>query len=709
MVSRLRPWPERGYALWWWLGGAALLMTPVRAFAACEDLLPPAAQMVKKRAITAEDLLRLREIGQPDPSLFGMPSPLGVAPDGKRVAFVLTRADPASNSYCRALLVIGLEAGAAPRIIDRGGALPTVRLAVRGLFAQGGLTDVVTPVWSHEGRWIAYLKRVGAVTQIWRVRDDGSAAEAVTHVPTDVEALAWASDGRRLVFVTRPAELAATEAIDREGQSGYLYDDRVTPNAGARPQLRSTASLIVSVIDPESGAIAPATADDRRLLPASLDGGMPAAPSAVSGQGRRAWVTRLGQGASRLETTDESGRSLACTAKACESGMTGLWWNSRGTALWFLRREGWARGRMALYQWTPATGLVRRAFVTDDVLHGCVGAQDDLVCTRENASAPRRVVRIDPVTGLSRLIFDPNPEFAGIRLGPVRRLTWRNELGLEAWGDLVLPPDHHSGEKLPMVVVQYHSDGFLRGGTGDEYPIYLFAARGFAVLSVERPDFVEAAADAARSRYGADALDTRRWAERRSLLSSLVTGVQLALKNAPIDPARVGITGLSDGASTARFALLNTRLFAAAAISTCCTDPKTVMTYGGIAWADAQRKAGYPSATQDDPAFWRPYSLATNASTMRTPLLMQLSDDEYLLGLESFTALREQHQPVEMYVFPDEHHIKMQPIHRQAVYERSLDWFDFWLNNHEEPDPRKRDQYARWRLLREEIATPVGN
>ncbi|MET3762994.1 Atxe2 family lasso peptide isopeptidase [Sphingomonas sp. UYEF23] len=686
-----------------------LFLIPGQALAACDDLLAPAVPVIAKRAITADDLLRLRDIGQPDPSLFGMPSPLGVAPDGKRVAFVLTRADPSSNSYCRALLVIGLEAGAVPRIVDRGGGLATVRLAVRGLFAQGGLPDVATPVWSADGRWIAYLKRVGAVTQAWRVRDDGSAAEAVTHASTDVEAVACDGDGRHLVYATRPGMQAAAEAIDREGQGGYLYDDRITPNAGARPQLRSTLPLVVSVIDPETGAVTPATTLERDRLPPIWGAAVPSAASAVSGTGRRAQVTRLEHKASRLETTDERGQPLACTAEACGSGITGLWWNPSGTALWVLRREGWARGRMALYQWSPASGIVRRMFDTDDVLHGCVTARDDLVCTRENATTPRRVVRIDPTTGRSQLVFDPNPDFAGIRLGTVQRLTWRNELGLQAWGDLVLPADRHPGETLPMVVVQYHSDGFLRGGTGDEYPIQLFAAHGFAVLSVERPDFVEAAADAARSRYGADALDTRRWAERRSLLSSLVTGVQLALKRAPIDPARVGITGLSDGASTARFALLNTRLFAAAAISTCCTDPKTVMTYGGIAWADAQRKGGYPPATRDDPAFWRPYSLAVNAATMRTPLLMQLADDEYLLGLESFTALREQRQPVELYVFPDEHHIKVQPIHRRAVYERSLDWFDFWLNGHEDPDPGKHDQYARWEILRRGLVAQAGD
>src|SRR3546814_6203526 len=96
-----------------------------------------------------------------------------------------------------------------------------------------------------------------------------------------------------------------------------------------------------------------------------------------------------------------------------------------------------------------------------------------------------RTYTLLPYTTLFR--SDPNPEFASLRLGTVERLTWRNNLGLPAWGDLVLPPDRTPGEKLPLIIVQYHSDGFLRGGTGDEYPIFPLAARGFAVLSIENP------------------------------------------------------------------------------------------------------------------------------------------------------------------------------------------------------------------------------
>jgi hypothetical protein len=35
-----------------------------------------------------------------------------------------------------------------------------------------------------------------------------------------------------------------------------------------------------------------------------------------------------------------------------------------------------------------------------------------------------------------------------------------------------------------------------------------------------------------------------------------------------------------------------------------------------------------------------------------------------------------------------------------ASQQGDVDWFDFWLNGHEDPDPTKADQYIRWRELR---------
>lgn len=677
---------------------ALLLASASPAWAGCEDLLPRADEVsAERRKVEAADLIELRDIGMPDPSFVTLPSPLAISPDGKSIAFVLNRADLASNGYCRGLVVLSVDGASPPRLIDRGGALIMARDVKRGLFVVTGFPDIVVPAWSPDGRWIAYLKRVDGVIQLWRARADGSGAMAVTRSPVDVERWAWARNGQDLIFASRPGIEAANRALDAEGRSGYLYDARVTPNAGPRPQIREAdVPEKLFRITPDSGTVTPIDAADPDAL-------APEGPIVAVGRDGRKAGTEPETGAPlspvRIWVTDR-GRKRPCPAASCREGIVNLWWDDDGTLV-FQRREGWAKGRMALYRWKVGKAPPKRILASDDWLLGCVHRAGRLFCTAEHASAPRRLVAVDLSSGRTTTLFEPNPGFARLDLGTVERLTWRNHIGLPAWGDLVLPPGHVASDKLPLVIVQYHSDGFLRGGTGDDHPIFLLAARGFAVLSIERPAIYGSAFPHLKTVDEVITVMTKDWAERKSLLTSLIAGIDQTVARGLVDPKRVGITGLSDGVSTVEYALINSDRFAAASISTCCEDPATVMTYGGTAWADWNRSVRhYPLATEDGRAFWKPMSLALNADRIRAPILMQLADSEYLLGLETYTALREKGKPVEMYVYPQEYHTKEQPVHRLANYLRDVDWFAFWLKGQEDPDPAKQSQYERWRALR---------
>jgi Dipeptidyl aminopeptidases/acylaminoacyl-peptidases len=683
------------------LGVVVCLLLPGAAWANCEDVLPTQrAPLSSRRNLTAEDLIQLREIGDPDSAVFNGPSPFAVSPDGESVAYIVNRADLGTNSYCRALVVSRRSGSGPPHVLDRGGELITIMDELRGFYVPSGAARTIVPIWSPDGSAIAYLRRDKGVTQAWVAQADGSGARAVTQSAVDIEAVAWSPDGRRLLYGTRKDATAVQAALDREGQSGWLYDRRVSPEISARPLVAATPALDIDAVDLQSGMVMPTNAAERSAVERVAPPDMPVDPQAVGDDGRRAFLER--SSTSPLTPAQlvvaHRGSIRRCGAEACAGGIVALWWH--GASVLILRREGWAKETMALYRWRPESDRTETVLRTTAVLHGCVIAGAELICTHEDSTTPRKIVAIDTANGRMRTMFDPNPEFAAIRLGSVTRLKWRNNLGLEAWGDLVLPPGHKAGKKLPMLVVQYHSDGFLRGGTGNDYPIFLLAQRGIAVLSTERPNFFAAAFPQLKTWYEINAANQKDWAERRSLLSSVLTGVTMAVQQGDIDPTRVGITGLSDGASTVEFALINSKAFAAAALSTCCIEPNTTATHGGIAWAEWLRGMGYPPATDDNPDFWRAMSLARNAKRIDTPLLMQLADDEFRLALEAFAALHEQNKPVEMYVYPDEYHVKWQPIHRRAVYERNLDWFAFWLQNQENPDPAKSAQYRRWQAMR---------
>jgi dipeptidyl aminopeptidase/acylaminoacyl peptidase len=234
----------------------------------------------------------------------------------------------------------------------------------------------------------------------------------------------------------------------------------------------------------------------------------------------------------------------------------------------------------------------------------------------------------------------------------------------------------------------------LRGGQGDEYPIQLFATHGFAVLSFERP--WDRALLAVSRDY--DDVETRGWVDlrdRRYVLRNLEGGIDALNRMEIIDPDRIAITGLSDGGETATFALIHSSIpFAAASVSWTLYSPMLPALMG-------------PKFQRDFDEWnipWDRVSIARNAERIRTPLLIHVADVELLGEVDSVRSLRAARRPVEMHVFPDEEHIKWQPAHRYYIYRRNLQWFQFWLQGVEVPDPVDQHQYERWRALRGQAA-----
>lgn len=396
---------------------------------------------------------------------------------------------------------------------------------------------------------------------------------------------------------------------------------------------------------------------------------------------------------------ETGGRTVTCAVAACADAVAALWWRDSGELLFLQGGTPENGGTTTLYRWrVDAEPTPVPLLATTDALLGCQRLARRLICARETATHPRVIVSLDPDTGRSTTIYDPNPQFARLRTGAVQRLRWRDPDGVAGYGDLVLPPRHRPGDRHPLVIVQYQSRGFLRGGTGDEYPIHALASRGFAVLSFNRVR--PFASDAgARDINAFIRIGMTDFAERRRMLSAIETGIDRSIALGAVDPGRIGISGLSDGAATVAFALVNSARFRAAAMSSCCDDPSTVHFAAGLAYLDATTAWGYPGPGAGGAAFWRRYSLAANAERIDVPILLQLPDDEFRLGLETYVSLDRRQVPIEMHVFPDEYHVKWHPAHRLAIYERAIDWFDFWLNGREDPAPEKRDQYVRWRAL----------
>ncbi|MES2443325.1 MAG: Atxe2 family lasso peptide isopeptidase [Pseudomonadota bacterium] len=668
--------------------------------AACaERLLPPPREAATgTRAVTARDLIELRDFGRVE----GATDAFSISPDGKYAALTLRRADVAADKYCIGLVLVTLDGSAPPRLLDVGGDLILSAIDLFGI--EGVVTGTVkqgNPAWSPDGRSLAYLRRDEGMTRAWVIGFDGSPARAVPGQAHDVLGIAWGADGSSLLVTTMPALEASNAEIDREAATGYFYDERFRLSADTRPHPRSPLSRRTVPFDPVTGRARDETAKGQVRGASPRPAG--ASLFSQSSAGSRAWVTLANTarplGPTRLHV-ETGGLELPCGSALCDQPVSGLWW-TRPDELIVMRAGSPSNGgRIAFFRWRAGREPAPvQLFETGDLLASCLPASGGLICARETATHPRTIVRLDLDTGETRTLFDPNPEIASVQLGSVERIRWADDDGVRSFGDLVLPPSHKPGDKHPLIVVQYLSRGFLRGGTGDEYPIQLLAAHGFAVLSFQKPEPMRAMLGAS-DENAAQRVNVTGWAERRRIFRSLDAGIDAAIKSGAVDPGRIGITGFSDGASTVQFALNHSDRFKAAAISSCCDEPG-MMFVAGPSYAAAGASWGYPAPGEGNLDFWRPQSLALNASRIHVPLLMQVADSEVRGAAETFAALKAHGSPVEMYVFGDEHHVKSHPAHRLAIYSRGVAWFDFWLRAIAFPDTGRSAESKRWAGIRD--------
>ncbi|WP_156441919.1 Atxe2 family lasso peptide isopeptidase [Blastomonas sp. CCH13-E1] len=687
----------------------ALLISPANAQAtsrcASIDPLQPHTFPSTKRQVLPEDILELRDIGP-----FEATEPLfSISPDGKSAALQLRQANAESNSYCQAIAVIPLLGGG-PTLIDRGGDLIRADvIGVADLTVGSGIPKAITPLWSPDSRWVAFLKKEAGKVQVWKAWADGSGSLPLTNSQRDVDRFAVSPDGQFLVYVTKPDTAQPLAGNQQEGRSGYHYDERFIPATSSEPQLPGSLPEYVETLDLSTGITRSASDEERLLVVQSTTvAPKPRGYTPINRSQAQVWIEAVG-GSFAMPTTMlryqlPSGASISCRNSPCSNARGSAWLIGSGRRVAFLSREGWARGTTAIYVWVPGHSSPKVVLRTTDYLVDCRPLADDLLCLSEAATKPRRLIRIELRTGEVHTIFDPNPGWADLVVGKVRRLNVRNDIGLESTVDLVYPAQYRPGQRYPAIVVQYVSRGLLRGGVGDEYPILALAARGYVVLSVNRPPHV-GLLENATDLVTAERLNLRNWKNRKSILSSIETPLRKLITEGLIDQQKIGITGLSDGATTVQYAMLHSQMFAAAIMSGCCWERNQ----GALLGPQIDRtfrEVGYPDLLEAAPEFWKEISIIDNAKSIRVPLLLQAADSEYISALGAYTALRQANKAVDLFVFPNEFHNKWQPAHRLAIYRRTIRWFDFWLKNQFLSSGPDKKEVEVWIGLRKSLPSP---
>jgi dipeptidyl aminopeptidase/acylaminoacyl peptidase len=241
-----------------------------------------------------------------------------------------------------------------------------------------------------------------------------------------------------------------------------------------------------------------------------------------------------------------------------------------------------------------------------------------------------------------------------------------------------------------LFVNYYDCRGFLRGGLGDEWPFASLAENGVSALCINQAPYRLDAVE----RYGLG-------------LSAVRSVVDLLASKGEIDRTKVGMGGLSFGTEATLWTVMKSDLLAAASVTSIGMSRNYYLfgTMRGEVYLRPLKEFWQLGSPEETAERWRLLSPAANLDKIKAPILMQMPEQEYVMALDyAIPLIRDQR--ADLYVFPNEPHQKFQPRHKLAAYERNIDWFRFWLQGYEDPDPAKRAEYKRWRVMK---AAGVGS
>jgi dipeptidyl aminopeptidase/acylaminoacyl peptidase len=319
-----------------------------------------------------------------------------------------------------------------------------------------------------------------------------------------------------------------------------------------------------------------------------------------------------------------------------------------------------------------------------------LGALPIEVRKRESINQPPVLIAEDRAGGTARTIWNPNPQLKDIELGSAEVIHWKDATGHEWEAGLVKPPGYRPGKRYPLVI-QTHgfSKGqFLSNGIfTSAFAAQALAARGIVVLQID---------------WNSDNFDTPR--EGSDQMMGFESAVKKLAEEGMVDPTRVGAIGFSRSVYHVLFAMTTAKqLFAAASV----TDGVTFGYFeyifsvdSGLSLEADPLNGGEPFGAEGLQS-WLKQSPDFNMDKVQTPLLLlQPGAQSVFEDWEPYAALRYLKKPVDLIMLQAGTHVMTNPTQRLASETTNVDWFRFWLQDYEDPDPAKTEQYNRWRELR---------
>ncbi len=640
-----------------------------------------------------------------------------VSPDGRRVAFVVTRVDLEANCYRSSIWLAAADGSWTPFPLTAGG-------------QRDG-----QPAWSPDGRRLAFT----------RSRDDGGSSLQVLPVdgpgetvtvcvrPEAIEAPAWSPDGTRIAFASRERTSRYTEGDDDRARPPRRID-----------RLYSRLDNVGWIIDrPRSVFVVPAdgSAQPRLVAGGPHEHGDPA----WSPDGRTLAVTAARSKDWDLEIVDDvhlvdlDGGIRPLTDRGLSHSLPAF--GPDGTSIATLAQDnriihshaqvvvvdagtGDQRVLTAALdrQCAPVPGTRAPLWHGDHVLFSLEDGGDVQVwrVRADGTGVPepivdgtRVVTGFDAAGGTLAFVATTPTELPELYVrgddGTERRLTSlgsafhegvptarpehftvpspAGDEDIDAW--LVRPVDAPDGARLP-VLLSIHGGPMSQYGNSWFDEFQLWTGAGYAVVYCNphgSTGRTEAWARAIRPPEAAEAPGTG-WGGIDA--DDVLAVLDAALARDPgLDAERVGVLGGSYGGYLTSWLVGRTDRFAAACSERSCNNLESEE------WSSDS--AGYfryefGVTHLDRPDVYQRMSPMSHARDIDTPLLILHAEDDLRCHVEQadqlFVALRMLGKPVEYWRFPAESHEMSRsgsPRHRVQRAEIILDWFGRHLGGRRPP------------------------
>lgn len=611
-----------------------------------------------------------------------------VSPDGRRVAWVedLT---PSGDGGPTAIWVKDLPSGTARRV--------TAKAAAGAAKAhEAGLA------WSPDGKRLAFLSdaRSPGQTQLF-VTNFVAPARQVTKAKGQLDHPRWAPDGTRIAFLYVAGSTQATGAlVAYKPDAGVVGDDLDEQR--------------IAIADAASGAI-------REVSPATMwvydydwspDGTWFAA-EAVEGSGTNNYWT------AQLYTVDEaSGATKSIWKPEFQLAVPrvspdGKWVavihgimsdeGSNGGDVYVVPSDGSAPknatpgmdGSARSLLWTSPTELLVHEFVDGNtrLVARRIGPGGEPVkptyalltasaqqVTAFSASRDGKITagvvqsflyapEVHAGPGLGRAITSVN---AAIRpsWGEAKSVHWKSdEYTVQGW--LLYPQHFDASRTYPMVVSVHGGPSSANFATFPQRWTAVLPSQGYFVF-LPNP----------RGSYGTGETFTRANVKDFGYgdLRDILAGVDAVVKDAPVDPTRVGVIGWSYGGYMTMWAVTQSTRFRAAVAGAGIVNWQS---YYGQNRIDQWMLPFFGASVYDKPEAYSRSSPITFIRKAKTPTLVLHGDRDSEVptpqGYEFWHALKALNVPTELVIYPDEGHAILKPEHQRDIEERLVAWFDRYL------------------------------